>query len=430
MKIFKFKSILFFITVFNFCLIPNLKSRNDDKSLLFFIAKDTVKNEIMGYFYRTQSPLYTDPLAPRFVVASRNQNFMMGIGGYIMARAFVDFDGISTSDDFLSYNIPIPMNSNQRSQFNVTAASSRIFTRIIGNTKKLGKIVGYIEGDFLGSNRTFRLRHAYITLNNFTFGQTGSFFTDPYSFLPSVDQNGSIAFTSQRNPLIGYSRNLKNGFGFGLALEQIGYTGLFSAATKTESAYPKLPAFPAYIQFGKDGSHIRLTGVVRGLTYHDVAKNNYPMNLGVGGKVSWKLVFNPTFLFLGQAYYGKGGSNFTVDLSGKNLDIIPCPKTLGRMQSAKSAAWYGGFRINYSKIVHSSISYSRVDYYATKSFKSSSLFESATTYKYGQNFCANIIWDFISSTSCGIEYWWGERVNYDGSKCHANRIYTMIRYNF
>jgi hypothetical protein len=277
---------------------------------LFFIAKDTVKNEIMGYFYRTQSPIYSDPLAPRFVVASRNQNFIMGIGGYVMARAFVDFDGISTKDDFMCYDIPVPICADQLSRFDFTAASSRIFTRIIGNTRRLGMIVGYIEGDFLGANKTFRLRHAYITLNNFILGQANSFFTDPNAFLPSIDQDGSIAFTPQRNPLAGYSRVLKNGFGFGLSLEQIGYTGLYSDAVKTEKAYPKLPAMPAYIQFGKKGSHIRLTGVIRGLAYHDLQKGDYPMALGIGGKLSWKVVFNPSISFLGQAYYGKGGSNF------------------------------------------------------------------------------------------------------------------------
>jgi hypothetical protein len=102
----------------------------------------------------------------------------------------------------------------------------------------------------------------------------------------------------------------------------------------------------------------------------------------------------------------------------------------GKWRLQKSAAWYGGFRINYNKKVHSSLSYSRVDYYATKHYKESTLFDKGVTYKYGHAVCANVIWDFFNSASCGLEYWWGQRVNYDRSKGHANRIYTMIRYNF
>lgn len=418
------------ITLFCFHAIPlsAQEKRSDEKTLLFFIAKDTVEHEIMGYFYRTQSHDFHDPVAPRFIMASRNQNFILGLGGYVLLRMYDDFGGICDNGDYSTMAIPVPNAGNPRSQFKMDAGSSRIFMKVIGNTDALGQLVGYIEGDFGGSSYAFRLRQAYIHFLGFTLGQTLSTFIDPRAVAPSLDQNGAIASYNLRTPMVRFTHTFKSCITFAAAAELPVYSGTYSG--QTESASATVPDLPCYIQYGKDPLHLRLSAVFRNLSYKDLENGKYRTVFGAGGKISTNIKIAAPVSLYGFAAYGKGISTYMQDFAKMGLDILPDADHSGKMMALKSASYYGALKLNYSKKLYSTFAYNYCRLYPDASYRNSSLFDPSAFYKHGQAISASMIWEFIPEAFCGLEYWRGRHTVYNGDYGKANRIYAVIRYNF
>lgn len=407
---------------------PLLRAQSDDgRALLYFISKDSVDQELLGYFYRTQGPFFHDPAVPKFMVASRNRNIVMGLGGYIMLRAAYDFDGTSTGKDFQIVDIPVPNAGNPRSQFQMDASSTRLFTKIIANTEKLGQIVGYIEGDFLGTGRAFRLRHAYVSLLGFTIGQATSTYIDPGSRTPHIDQNGSISTTYQRTPLIQYAHDFKNGLGLGVAIQLPTYSGTYS--TLNASASASVPDFPLYVQYKWGSGHIRMTGLFRDMTYKDLQTSSYKGVFGVAGKLSGKIQLFKPFGFYYHAAYGKGFASFMTDLNGKGYDILSDPNS-GKMFALKALSLYAAVRYDISPWVYGTAIWGYVRLYPGQDYRDVSTFTGTDFYRYGQYASGNILWNCFPSAVVGIEYCWGKRTNFDHLSGHANRVYGMMRYNF
>ncbi|MEG2179107.1 MAG: DcaP family trimeric outer membrane transporter [Bacteroidales bacterium] len=405
------------------------QKKKDDRAMLYFLAKDTVDRGIIGYFYSLQGPAYSDPLVPKFIIASRNRNLLLGIGGYVRLRGSYDFRGVCDSEEFHTYDIGVPNAGNPSQELRMNAGSSRLFMRLIANTSRIGRLVAYIEGDFLGQDRAFRLRQANISFLGFTFGQALSTYVDSKSYAPSLDQNGGIVALNQRSPLVRYEHSFKNGIGIAVSAELPPFSGTYQEGV-TGSASAQVPDFPFYIQYRWKECGVRLTGIVRDLPYHDILHNSWHRVFGAGAKLSGNFCFTPFFQGVGYVSYGKGISTYTLDLSGAGMDILPDYDRSGKMFAPRTAVYYGGLRINFSRNVYSGLSYSYLRLYTNSSFRSAPDFDASSFYKYAQSATVALIWDFLPSATCGVEYLWGQRVNYDGSKGHANRIYTSIRYNF
>lgn len=415
-----------------FCWQPINAQTNkskDDRAILYFLSNDSVNHEIIGYFYSLEGSTYSDPRAPKFIIASRNRNILLGIGGYVRLRGSYDFRGVCNSDEFHTYDIGVPNAGNPSQELRLNAGSSRLFMRLIANTERLGQLVTYIEGDFLGEGRAFRLRQANITFRGFTFGQALSTYVDNKSYVPSLDQNGGIVALNQRSPLIRYEHLFKNKIGIGLSAELPPFSGTYESGV-TGSASAQMPDFLLYSMYKWSNSYLKLIGIARDLPYHDILNNSWKRVFGVGGKLVANIWFNPVIQGMGYASYGKGISTYTLDLADAGMDILPNYDHPGKMFAPRTAVYYGGFRINFSKTLYSGLSYSYLRLYTNNAFRSSSTFDASSFYKYAQSATACIIWDFLPSASCGIEYLWGRRTNYDGTSGHANRIYTSIRYNF
>ncbi len=430
MKIYRYITIILLFILSGSFFVTHVSAQNkkDDRSLLYFIADGQKHEDIMGYFYNTKHVGFNAPDVPRFIVASRNKNFMMGIGGYVMFRMAYDIGGIVEGQDFLTYNIAVPNAGNPKSQILMDAAPSRLFTKVIANTERLGQVIGYIEADFLGKDRTLRLRHAYISFKGFTFGQTLSTFIDQSAYAPTVDQNGSIVSTQQRIPLMKYVYKMPNGLSFAAAIEDPRYSGK-TMENVCETAKPAIPDFPMWVQYKNGESHIRATAILRSLQYKNILEDKYKGLFAYGFRLSGTLKVAQPLTFYYQGAYGKGVSSFILDISGKGLDLLPNPAHPGKMEAVEGMLLYGGFKYNYTKNLHSSVIYAFDRIYPNADYVYS-INNGADFYKYANSASCNIIWNINTSMICGLEYWWGQRTNFDGQRGNANRIYTMIRYNF
>jgi len=112
------------------------------------------------------------------------------------------------------FALPGTPGARQQGRFSSTAAYSRLYIDSRTPTE-WGDVKMYLEGDFSGpasggnsnnsNSHDFRIRHAYGTLGNWTFGQTWTNFTDPASWAVSLDNNGPIGRESGvRQALVQY----------------------------------------------------------------------------------------------------------------------------------------------------------------------------------------------------------------------------------
>jgi len=115
----------------------------------------------------------------------------MKIGGYVNLAVVNSLDPLLASDRFIVGSIPpdgvnVP-GANDGTQ--VTASQTRLNLEIREQTS-YGQLRAFVEGDFLGSGDTFRLRHAYGQYGWALAGKTWSVFSNLDSLPEQVDFEG------------------------------------------------------------------------------------------------------------------------------------------------------------------------------------------------------------------------------------------------
>lgn len=148
---------------------------------------------LINSFYVNQYRHFQDPLAPYFLLMSKDAKLALGIGGAVRMRAWYDFNGSVPVNGFIPYMIPVPKDPAQRRKLDGTPDGTTIFMRLIGRNRVLGDIVGYIQGNFQGDGHTFKLKKAYAQFKGFTIGYAPSAIQDGDAEAPTIDgagQNG------------------------------------------------------------------------------------------------------------------------------------------------------------------------------------------------------------------------------------------------
>jgi len=383
--------------------------------------------EIVDYFHSTTSPHFQDPKAPRFLLYDQQHKVAFGIGGYVRVRTFYDFGGSPTSPiGFVPYTIPVPVDPLTKNAFNMDASKSTVFFKLLGNNDKIGQFQAYVAGHFAGSGNSFELTDAYVTLLGLTIGRTWSTFNDLAVVPPTVDFQGPNGAAEMRTTQIRYTNNLNENFSFAIAAEMPHTTGTFFSG-QTVKTTQRIPDIPLYLQYnwGKNlKSHVRVAGVLRNMNYRDALENKTETSTGIGYQFSSKLILSNLLTFYGQVTYGKGVAQYINDLSGNGLSLTPKPNHIGKMEAQEALGWFAQMQFNISKSVFSTVGYSQA-----KVFYDSALANPAN-YNYGQYLVGNVFYNLTSDIQLGVEYLWGDRKNTGGDHAAANRIQTLVQFNF
>ena len=399
------------------------KKNNRPRDVIFLLGKGNGNDEIIGIFYETQLQHFQDPRAPRFLLLDQKRKVALGIGGYVKLTVSDDFKGISDNIDFIPYDIAVPNNHVDNGQFQMDVFTSRLFLKLVGANKTLGKYTAYIETDFRGPHHTLRLRQAYVSMKGFLLGQSWSTFSDLSALPPTIDFQGPNGNTALRNVQLRYTFSLGKHWSAAAAIEapQVSYT----LTDNTQMIHQRMPDIPLWIQFdwGKN-SHIRASGLFRGLSYrNDILRKNR-MKMGWGVQMSGLAEIIPQLSFYYQGTYGKGISQYVTDLSGNNLDLVPDPKNPGHLQAVPVLAVVGGIRWNITPKLFTSANYSLAHVYYENGYTVSD------GYKQGQYICGNMFYNLTSSCMLGVEYLHGIREDKNKTLGHANRVQASVQYNF
>lgn len=405
------------------------QSQQSDESITIITTKDSTI-DIVQDFRETTSPLFSDPKAPRFLLHDQKRNIAFGIGGYVSLRAMYDFDGSPTSgSSFIPYDISRHENNMNANQIRMNASHSTLFFKVLGNNSKIGRFQAYISGNFSGNNNAFVLHDAYVNLLGFTIGRTWSTFNDLAAIPPTVDYQGPNGAAKMRTEQIRYSANLTKNLSFGIAAEMPQTRGQYGQPINDLEMGQRIPDIPLYLQYGfgtNQASHFRVAGVLRNMNYKNDIENKTQYATGYGLQASTKLNITPMFTFYGQATYGKGTAQYINDLQGVGLSLVADAANNGKMKPVETMGWFTQLQVNLSKNLYATVGYSQASVLSTRS----QLDLAADTYHYGQYVVGNVFYNLTSDIQLGLEYDYGKRTDMDGSKAHANRLQTMIQFNF
>ncbi len=382
---------------------------------------DHVSN--IAEMYSRTNLAFEDPAAPRFLFLDKKGSVALGIGGYFKAVGTYDVDGAVADKDFYTNMIPVPFNPAQRQRLGASAANSTIFLKMVTRPTKVGRIIVYIQTNFTGDNGGYglKLKQAYLQVGHVTLGKARSTFADGPAMAPVIDDQGPSGQVTAKNMMVQYASPSYGGFGYAVSVELPSAT--YTYAPGTENIAQRFPDIPAYIQYAweKGDSHIRLSGILRELSYRDTggAGSNH-FRTGWGVQLSAVTGIAGGLKFFGHYTYGKGISYYINDLCDENYDLIPDGE--GRLKAPGAAGWTAGLEYDCGNFM-ASASYSRAQLYNTSGMESS-------TYRYGQYIAVNAYYTLLGDLRLGLEYLHGTRKDISGLSGHANRIAGMLQYSF
>jgi hypothetical protein len=325
---------------------------------------------------RTSLPQETGfgEVAPEVLLAERQEGFRSGstdvlFGGYVKVDASVtEFTGGEVPSNALARDFYIPSlvpvgGEGSDPVFDFNPRETRFFFGMKSNVNGR-EIGGKIEFDFLVTNQPFenervsnsylpRMRHAFLTIDNWLIGQTWSTFQDVVALPDNLDFIGPAEGTVfNRQPMIRYTRG-----GLQVALEQP--ETLVTTATggrATLEGQDKLPDLVLRYNAKGDYGHLTLASIVRQLRATDEltgADEDTALGWGISGSGLLKLTDSDELRFM--ATYGDGVGRYVgvntvndaaVDPEG-NLQTISTLSGFVSLQHLWSPSWRSNLTFGY-----------------------------------------------------------------------------------
>lgn len=364
------------------------------------------------------------PIAPSWVTWTDN----VKVYGIARLDAAVDFKSSPDSGGRTTSSIyRTPFENDKRANHSRSDASI--------NASRLGvyfnspdkAVTGNVEADFFDSSNMgtgdgkFRIRHAYFTYKDWTFGQTWSLMSNMETRTESVDYTQFMGTSYTRTPQVRYDWKIDQNHDLKFALEHTG---------SRVSAFPSLTGRYTF----KQGP---LTALAQGFVNEksvDVAKDTVK-------KVSWgagtglKYQFDPQQSVQANYQYIVGDQKF-----------MPYTTQSG-LANATALNAAGDFSLDQDKTdllmnkLHSfNIGYSYKFNDQWRSNLSASLFEYDDNTEYAKlnqdankrltDYAANIFYSPAEQIDIGLEYHQGKREVFDGRTADVSRLNFVSMYKF
>ena len=336
----------------------------------------------------------------------------MKIGGYVKFDLIHDFDPIGSPDYFDVSTIPTDGSKGETTHMH--AKESRVFLDF-RSPSKVGELRAYVEGDFYGTSGAFRLRHAFVEINNgkWLAGQWWSNFMDETIIPPTLDFEKPAAYAFARHAMFRWKQSLSADSYLAIAVEEPNTRAQTPAESgKFESPLPDLTA---RYRITKKWGHVQLSAFAAQLHYRFSAGGSDKVSL-FGGNLSGQLNFLKKDKLIYQVVYGpgvgrfRGGYSAGLDENGDLEAIADVGATVGIQHF-----WNDKFS---SLFVYNQGS------------NDTTVGQPQTDIS-GMNYMAvNLIWHFVDNAFAGIEYLRGTRDDINEEDGTANRIQFSVKYGF
>lgn len=281
---------------------------------------------------------------------------------------------------------------------------------------------GKLEVDFRGgsSNDTIRIRHAYLSFNDWLFGQTTSTFLATDLQPEMIDFNSPLGVGTYRTPMVRYSGKFNPELSYSVALEK-------------GNDDNRVPALTSKLKYDFDDG--KGTTSARVLVIEARSKANYDQNnkqlsaddadLGWGIAVGTKYKFTDSLQAMVDYSHVKGDSKFLLytnnafNVNPNNFDL--------NLNEFDALTFGTSYQIT-SKL-RSTLAYGAMFANDANQFAQQASVDT-TQNKTLQQGWWNMMYSAVPPVTLGVEYIYGERKTFSGHKGKDNRVGAMARYNF
>lgn len=324
-----------------------------------------------------------------------------GDANYIIKGADNDFNSAHTSNEEAS------------DKLRATAKVTRLgldFNTPVGDNKVGGKV----EVDFASAAENLRIRHAYLTLNNWLFGQTTSSFASVHApemidFLTNIGGSGGTA----RVPQIRYSQKLAPATQLFVSAEEGNSTADGSSVTY------RVPTLTAKVTQGfAEGKGL---ASARALVEHYKASTGGDDKTGWGAALGTNYQISEPLKVSADVTYVKGHNNH---LYGSNAAFTLDANN--NIEQNESIAVQTGITYKFSPQLRSTLAYGAL--FSDDGTDYARINDDAN--EKVQQAWINFIYSPVKPVDLGIEYINGERETFAGEKFSDDRVGFMARYSF
>jgi hypothetical protein len=354
------------------------------------------------------------------------------ISGFVQPAFYFDNNNVLNNDLFVTSEIPTTEITDIKfRRFHISANQSRLsfgfkFPKAGRNTSAL------VEGDFFSSSRGeniyFRLRHAYLTFDQFVIGQTWTNFGDVSASPNTLDLEGPNSMPASRVAQIRWRTQVSKDWNILLALEEpkADYTPL-EGASPVKSALPELVFKPKHT-FNK--GHWSNSLIYKPIIYtdKDYSFKKSLMAWGFTSSLSIRLADHDAINPLGVkkrlfnlfGIIGDGTQGAVNDFGGLGYEAFPKDSV-----TLETLLYYGGY-ISYSFVFKKRWSSTYVYSYLHQQ-------KPETTdliFKTSHYFSANAVYAINKYFTIGTELLYGVKENYDDTNGSALRVLCIIRLLF
>lgn len=331
--------------------------------------------------------------------------FVRGDANYIIEGADNDFNNVHTSKE------------EARDKLRATAKTTRFgldFTAPVGGDNKVG---GKIEVDFAdasGSNDGLRLRHGYLTFNNWLFGQTTSNFLSSHA-PEMIDFNTNLGGGTTRIPQVRYNYKLAPDTQLFVSAEEGDSKGTVAA----DPTY-RLPNLTAKLTQGFAAG--KGTASARALVenYKSKAADDTETAWGVAAGASYAVT--DQLKLNGDVSYTEGNSNY---LYGSNSAYSVVD---GNIEQNKFTAVQVGATYKFNEKLRSTLAYGAL--FADDGSAYAKDASNSNANEEAQQAWINFIYAPVKPVELGLEYVNGKRKNFAGESYNDDRVGLMAKYSF
>lgn len=349
-------------------------------------------------------PQVTTPVSPLASLKSKAgadvnlYGFVRGDANYIIEGADDDFNAVSKST------------GETKDKLRATAKTTRLgldFTTPVGDAKVGGKV----EVDFAGTNEALRIRHAYLTYNNWLFGQTTSNFLSSHA-PEMIDFSTNIGGGTKRLPQVRYNYKLGPTTQLFISAEEGD-----SSATDDKIKY-RLPVLTAKVTQayaeGKGSASAR--ALVENYKSEKAGddKTGWGIALGTDFKVAdpLKLFADASYVVGDNSYLYGSNTAYTVvnnDIEQNEVIAVQVGGTYKILPNLRSTLAYG------AHFADDGTDYAKANVTANEKV---------------QQAWINFIYTPAKPIDLGVEYINGKRETFEGKSFKDNRVGLMAKYSF
>ena len=336
-----------------------------------------------------------------------------------------------------------PYNQINKAALDGATGNSDLFKSTLAATRlgfdfktptQAGDVAGKVEVDFLGSNDTLRIRHAYLTYANWLIGQTWSNFAVPDYMPETIDALGYVGGAVKRTPQVRYTSTFTPETNLIFALEDSKYSSdSVSGTAWTLGSDPdnqmRIPALTARLnhKFANNAGIISARTMVADKQTSDDEKVAWGVGLGTKYNVT------PSTTLKADYYHVKGDSSF-VSWSNPGY-AIDANKNI---QQSEFDSITVGITQQFNPKLRGTLGYGYMKHDTDLDYINASKSPSALNKDLWQAW-ANVFYSPIKPVSLGLEYTYGERETFAAPNAttpltsktgEENRVNVVALYNF